>query len=121
MLDIFLPCASPGAPFRSMVSLNTLVEDGNSGGDSKVERIDLIVDPSPSLFEVHEEAQRIAGLPHFLATLPPCVREIVKRHFWLGHPQTKIANDLGITPSAVCHRLAVAKNKGRKFYKSIEQ
>jgi RNA polymerase sigma factor (sigma-70 family) len=120
VLASLLPFASTDAYLRGVASLNVPVDHEYNNFEGSTERIELVVDPTPSLYELHEQSDRIKRLAQFMEELSPSTREIVHRHFWLDESQSDIAKRLGISRSAVCHALAAAYKKGRKFYGAIE-
>lgn len=65
---------------------------------------------------VYADRQLASLLTVFLETIPNNLRSIVFRHYWLGQTQTFIAEELGVTRSAVCHALARAHKLGREFF-----
>ncbi len=54
------------------------------------------------------------SLSPWLEVLTERQREVVTRHFWLGHSATQIANDTGVSQSSVSQTLERAKAKLKK-------
>ena len=61
-----------------------------------------------------------AGIARFVDSLPTRLRDIVHRHYWLGQSQTEIAEDLGVTRSAVCHAIGKVTRLGRRHFGIVE-
>lgn len=110
-----IPCAyaSACAAFFEIGSLDELTHDQD---DDLAAVIETIPDASPDVETGYIEREQLEQVPRFLASLPPRLRDIVYRHYWLDQSQAEIADALGVTRSAVCHALAKVKRLGQNFF-----
>ncbi|WP_340646342.1 hypothetical protein [Phenylobacterium sp.] len=100
------------AAFLPIESLNECLAVND--GDPSEDLIDTLSDPS---FEGEDdmivELQR-RQIRKFVSQLPDRLKTIVIRHYWLGDRQEDIANDLGVTQSAISHAIGKVHRLGRQ-------
>jgi len=115
MLDVFMGQCARNAAYFDVTSLNELADLPDADAQqSGLELIDLVVDPLADVEApvLADEAQLLVR--DFLVQLPPVLRCIAFRHFWLEQSQAEIAKDLGVTRSAICHGLSRVFRTGRR-------
>src|SRR3569623_1732218 len=117
MKHIFIGQCLADAAFLPMLSLNAEVElPSELLSDGTPEVGDLVSDPEiPDAISVLEGLV-LAYVPAFMASLPERLRYIIHSHYWLMRTQSAIADELGITQSAVAHSLARAHRLGRRYF-----
>ena len=106
MLAEFMGQCAPNAALLSISSLNEPApsqDDGDSFNDQEVG--DCIADPTIDIESDFARQQLIKMVRRFVYGLSPQLRCIVFRHHALGHTQTQIAHDLGVTRPAICHAI----------------
>lgn len=100
------------AAYLPVESLNQCVADNDT--DLPEDLIDTLSEPSfdgedDMIAELHRRQVR-----KFVNELPERLKTIVIRHYWLGDRQEDIANDLGVTQSAISHAIGKVHRLGRE-------
>lgn len=117
MKHIFIGQCLADAAFLPMLSLNDPVERSHYGLAEPPDEVgDLIADPEARDVAAILEGVLLARIPAFLDSLPERPRYIVHNLYWLKRTQDALAEELGITQSAVAHALARAHRLGRRFF-----
>ena len=116
MLTDFWDQCAPDAGLRPVSSLNELSTAEQDDDSAPPEIGDCIADPTVDLEAELSKKQLLALVRQFVAGLSPNLRCIVVRHYLLGHSQAKIAEDLGVTRSAVCHALRRVHKLGYRHF-----
>lgn len=105
MMDIFVAQCASNAAYFEPTSLNETVSVVGSGHDEICDIIDLIADPFSDFEAKILEAESTALVRSFLETLNPTLRCIAVRCYFLDQSHLEIANELGVTRSAISHAL----------------
>jgi RNA polymerase sigma factor (sigma-70 family) len=96
--------------FAPVLSLDALTGQPDAYG---VYRLDIADEDALLPDEQIAQAEGFAAVDAFVDALPERDKLIVKRLFWLGHTQTQIAADLGVTKMAISKALARICRLGR--------
>jgi RNA polymerase sigma factor (sigma-70 family) len=100
----------PGA-FAPTLSLDALFARTGAEGFNNFDIADA---DSLTQDEMVAQAEGLAAVDTFVSALPPRDRTIVERLFWLGHTQTQIAADLGVSKMAISKAVARICRLGRE-------
>lgn len=92
----------PGA-FAPVLSLDALTAQPEADG---ISRCDIVDEDAVSPDEQIAKAEGFAAVEAFVNALPERDQLIVERLFWLGHTQTQIAADLGVSKMAISKAVA---------------
>lgn len=101
----------PGA-FAPVLSLDALTAQPDADGFN---RFDLADEDAVPPDEHLAQAEGFAAVDTFVNALPERDQLIVKRLFWLGHTQTQIAADLGVSKMAISKTVARICRLGRSL------
>lgn len=101
------------AAYLPIESLNEPVA-ANDDDDPGEDRIDTLPDPAFTGEDAMADEMRHRQVRRFVEDLPERLKTIVVRHYWLGDLQEDIANDLGVTASAVSHAIRKVHRLGRE-------
>lgn len=115
MLASINSCASHAA-LIPVLSLDSIEELAPGQGFKFVDENCAVEDSLAVLLSEEMRSQ----VTHFVHSLPPRLQSMARRHYWLEQSQLQIADDLGVTRSAVCHALAKINSLGRKFFGIVE-
>lgn len=99
----------PGV-FAPILSLDTLSSQQDSDGFNSFDIPDHDTLP---VDEQIAQAEGFAAVDAFVNALPERDKLIVKRLFWLGHTQTQIAAELGVSKMAISKAIARICDLGR--------
>jgi len=115
MLKDYWGHCAPDAAFHPVSSLNETATPDEFGVTETCEIGDLIVDPSVDIHGDLERKQICSLVRRFVLSLSRNLQCIVVRHYVFGHKQSKIADDLGVSRSAVCHALKRVNRLGLRY------
>jgi RNA polymerase sigma factor (sigma-70 family) len=101
----------PGA-FAPVLSLDALTAQPDADGFN---RFDIADEDALTPDEQIAQAEGFAAVEAFVNALPERDQLIVKRLFWLGHTQTQIAADLGVSKMAISKAVARICRLGRSL------
>lgn len=96
--------------FAPVLSLDSLI--GNEHADG-FNGFDIPDEESLPPDEQIAQAEGFAAVDAFISALPERDQMIIRRLFWLGHTQTQIAADLGVSKMAISKALARICRIGR--------
>lgn len=115
MYYAFMGQCSALAAYLPVGSLNAPAPLGADDPDGQ-EVVDRIEDPTaPTEADMHR-AMMVREVRAFVANLASPLREAAIRHYWCNQSETEIARELGLTQSAIAHRLRKVKRLGRQFF-----
>jgi RNA polymerase sigma factor (sigma-70 family) len=101
----------PGA-FAPVLSLDALYSQQDADG---VKSFEIPDEDTPPPDEQIAQAEGFAAVDAFVNALPDRDRLIVTRLFWLGHTQTQIAADLGVSKMAISKAVTRIFRLGRRL------
>jgi DNA-directed RNA polymerase specialized sigma subunit len=99
----------PGV-FAPVLSLDALTAQPDADGSN---RFDIADEDAITPDEQIAQAEGFAAVAAFVNALPKRDHLIVKRLFWLGHTQTQVAADLGVSKMAISKAVARICRLGR--------
>jgi RNA polymerase sigma factor (sigma-70 family) len=97
--------------FAPVLSLDALTAQPDGGGFNG---FDITDENTLPLDEQLAQTEGFAALDAFVQALAERDRLILQRYFWLGHTQTAIAADLGVSKMAVSKAVARICREGRE-------
>lgn len=115
MLSVYLDQCAPISAYLPVSSLNDVINPEADLG-FEVEVIETLPDLTVDLEAECCTRQNAAKAAAFIRALPRPLASIVIRHYWHGETQTEIAEDLGVTRSAISHALSKVNRLGREFF-----
>jgi DNA-directed RNA polymerase specialized sigma24 family protein len=101
----------PGV-FAPVLSLDALCDRQDADGFNS---FDIPDHDTPVLDEQLARAEGFAAVDAFVNGLPDRDRVIINRLFWLGHTQTQVAADLGVSKMAISKAVARICALGRRL------
>ena len=101
----------PGA-FAPVLSIDALTAQPDADGFN---RFDIADEDALTPEEQLAQAEGFAAVDALVNALPERDQLIVKRLFWLGHTQTQIATDLGVSKMAISKAMARICLRGRSM------
>lgn len=117
MLEEYLGQCGPYSAFVDVISLNDVAtEFGADVGEHQVEIVDTLPTLLPNPEEECLKKDILSKIGKFVEGLPTCLRQVAILHYWDGRTQRDIAQEMGISQSAVSQRLAKITALGRSHF-----
>lgn len=101
----------PGA-FAPVLSLDALISQPDADGFNG---FDIADEDTLAIDDQIAQGEGLAAVDAFVHALPERDQLIVRRLFWLGHTQTQIAADLGVSKMAISKAVARICRVGRSL------